>query len=299
MDWSAFSSTLSQNLNQTVQIQSAHAVSGGDIHQAYLLNTSIGNLFLKLNHSASLPLFTTEAYSLKAIANSNSLRCPNVFAFGLHNQQAWLLLEHLTLSHQGDDVQRGLDLALMHRQINRHSQTITQPFGWFQDNFIGHTPQKNLWHTDWIHFYGEQRLRPQLELAQLRGAHRNLFERGCELIEQLPFWFKDYQPDASLLHGDLWGGNSAFTTHGEAVIFDPASYYGDRETDLAMTELFGGFSADFYKGYNEAFPLDKGYARRKPLYNLYHVLNHFNLFGGHYEQQAEQLINALIKQSQT
>ncbi|MDG6778644.1 fructosamine kinase family protein [Thiomicrorhabdus sp. zzn3] len=294
MDWNAWSETLSTTTGQLLHIESAHAVGGGDIHQAFQLHTAAGNFFLKVNRADSLPLFETEAHNLQAIADSQTILCPKPIGFGLHHGQAWLLMEHLQLSSKGDDFQRGRDLALMHHQINRDPQQQTQPFGWFEDNYIGHTLQKNRWHSDWIGFYGEERLRPQLELAQLRGASRALFDRGQQLIEALPFWFEDYQPEASLLHGDLWGGNSAFTADGDAVIFDPACYYGDRETDLAMTELFGGFSNDFYRGYNEVFPLDRGYVSRKPLYNLYHILNHFNLFGGHYAQQAAQIIDRLL-----
>lgn len=290
MDWSEFSNTLSTTLKREIQIQTAAPVAGGDIHQAYQLHTSEGNYFLKLNRAQSLPMFETEAHNLEAITHSHSFLCPKPIGYGLHNEQAWLLMEHLQLTSHGDDAQRGRDLALMHHHINHKPQ----PFGWFEDNYIGHTPQSNRWHSDWIGFYGEQRLRPQLELAQLRGASRSLYDQGVQLIEKLPEWFHNYQPAASLLHGDLWGGNSAFTTEGDAVIFDPACYYGDRETDLAMTELFGGFSSQFYIGYNEVFPIDEGYQQRKPLYNLYHILNHFNLFGGHYEHQAEKMITQLL-----
>lgn len=299
MDWSGFSDTLSKSLNQSIHIDTAHSVSGGDIHQAYKLHTSNGNLFLKLNQAQALPLFETEAHNLTAIANSDSITCPKVLGFGLYRQQAWLVMEHLPLTSKGNDFQRGRDLAMMHQQFNRTSPTHTQPFGWFEDNYIGHTLQQNRWHSDWVSFYAEQRLRPQLELAQLRGASRSLYDSGIDLIENLPFWFQTYQPEASLLHGDLWGGNSAFTTDGKAVLFDPACYYGDRETDLAMTELFGGFSDKFYDGYNRVFPLDSGYQSRKSLYNLYHILNHFNLFGGHYAQQAEQIIQHLLKRAQS
>lgn len=290
MDWSDFSDTLSQSLERDFHIETAAPVAGGDIHQAYRLHTAQGNFFVKLNRAEALPMFKTEAHNLEAIAKSGSILCPKPIGFGLHNHQAWLLMEYLQLTSHGDDFQRGRDLALMHHQIHRDPQ----PFGWFEDNYIGHTLQSNRWHSDWIGFYGEQRLRPQLELAQLRGASRSLYDQGVLLIDKLPTWFEHYQPEASLLHGDLWGGNSAFTEQGDAVIFDPACYYGDRETDLAMTELFGGFSAVFYSGYNEVFPLDAGYQQRKPLYNLYHILNHFNLFGGHYEHQAQRTIDQLL-----
>ncbi|WP_028485671.1 fructosamine kinase family protein [Thiomicrorhabdus chilensis] len=292
MNWKEFSHTLSQTLSQSIHIETAAPVSGGDIHQAFKLHTHTGNYFLKLNHLEALPLFETEVHNLRAITRSGSILCPKPLGFGRHNEQAWLLMEHLQLTSKGDDFQRGRDLALMHHQINHE----TKPFGWFENNYIGHTPQLNRWHSDWVGFYGEERLRPQLEMTQLNDAPRQLYELGCELIERLPNWFQNYQPEASLLHGDLWGGNSAFTTSGDAVVFDPACYYGDRETDLAMSELFGGFSDAFYAGYNEVFPLDRDYAKRKPLYNLYHILNHYNLFGGHYAQQAQGTIEQLLQQ---
>lgn len=299
MDWQSFSQHLNGQLNQSIHIETAHVVSGGDIHQAYQLHTSTGNLFLKLNHATSLPLFESEAHALNAINTSHTIRCPKVYGYGIFEQYAWLLMEHLQLSNHGDDFQRGRDLAMMHHQINHEGQ----PFGWFEDNYIGHTIQKNQWHFEWVDFYAQQRLLPQLELAILNGASNQLYERGKELIEKLPFWFESYHPEASLLHGDLWGGNSGFvkstkhSTDTEAVIFDPASYYGDRETDIAMTELFGGYGTAFYDGYNDVYPLDKGYQSRKPLYNLYHILNHFNLFGGHYQSQALQVIDSLLAQA--
>ena len=297
MDWQAFSENINQQLNGKnlpVQIQSAHAIAGGDIHQAYQLHTTDKNYFLKLNGRQYLPLFETERHSLSAIRSSNTITCPQPFATGIFNDQAWLLMEFIDLTSPkktADEKQRGRALAHMHHQINRDAK----PFGWFENNFIGLTQQHNHWHMDWVEFYGQQRLKPQLELAALRDAPASLYQLGIELIDQLPFWFKDYTPEASLLHGDLWGGNSAFDETGEPIFFDPACYYGDRETDLAMTELFGGFSADFYTGYNALFPLDAGYQSRKPLYNLYHILNHFNLFGGSYAEQAEKIIRQLLE----
>jgi len=299
MNWHDFSQHLSEQLDTSIEIISAHSVTGGDIHQAYQLHTKQGNLFIKINQAGLLPLFETESHNLHAIHQSNTARCPKPKGVGVYqNNQAWLLMENLQLTHNGNDYQRGRDIAFMHHQIH----TASQPFGWFEDNYIGHTLQKNQWHFNWVDFYGNQRLKPQLELAQLRGADNSLFDFGHQLIEALPYWFTDYNPKASLLHGDLWSGNSAFALdnqQSEAVIFDPASYYGDRETDIAMTELFGGFSPDFYNGYQSVFPLDSGYAKRKPLYNLYHVINHFNLFGGAYEQQAVQIIQKLLKQSKS
>jgi fructosamine-3-kinase len=174
---------------------------------------------------------------------------------------------------------------------------VTQArFGWVQDNTIGSTPQINTPEEDWIVFWREHRLRFQLHLATRHGHGGRLRERGERLLDEFPRLFAEYQPAASLLHGDLWSGNYAYTREGEPVIFDPAVYYGDREADLAMTELFGGFGREFYAAYREAYPLDEGYAVRKTLYNLYHVLNHLNLFGGGYLSQAQGMIDRLLSE---
>ena len=297
MDWQNFSEYLNSNFDGNlppIQILSVHPLAGGNVHMAYQLHTADRNYFLKLNSRHHLPLFETELHSLNAIKHANSISCPQPYATGIYNDQAWILMEFINFSstkQPAHELQRGRDLAQMHHRIHRE----LQPFGWFENNFIGLTSQHNQWHSEWHDFYGQQRLKPQLELATLNNAPATLYGLGMELIDTLPFWFKDYTPEASLLHGDLWGGNSGFDETGQPIVFDPACYFGDRETDIAMTELFGGFSADFYTGYNELFPLDKGYQSRKPLYNLYHILNHFNLFAGDYANQAEKIILHLLK----
>ncbi|NPA71488.1 MAG: fructosamine kinase family protein [Gammaproteobacteria bacterium] len=289
-DWSAFSKVLSEQLNRPIHIETVHPISGGDIHAAFQLHCGEHNYFLKCNKASLRPLLETEHHSLTALNQSHTLSCPTPIASGIYNNQAWLLMDFIPLQNQGDEIQRGRSLAHLHHQVNQHPQ----PFGWFEDNFIGFTPQQNGWRFEWVDFYAQQRLLPQLELAQLRGAPSSLYVLGIELIEALPQWFTHYEPEASLLHGDLWAGNSGFDANGDPVFFDPASYYGDREIDLAMSELFGGFSEDFYTGYQQIFPLDKGYQQRKALYQLYPILNHFNQFGGHYADQAEALIKGLL-----
>jgi fructosamine-3-kinase len=159
-------------------------------------------------------------------------------------------------------------------------------FGWPRDNYIGATPQANAWCDDWAEFWRERRLRPQLEQARSKG-----FDLGKIALEDLLI---KHQPEPALLHGDLWSGNAGFTAEGP-VVFDPAVYYGDREADLAMTELFGGFPREFYDAYNEAWPLEAGYAQRKHLYNLYHLLNHLNLFGGGYLGQVSSTLRLLAR----
>lgn len=172
--------------------------------------------------------------------------------------------------------------------------STTSCYGYVQDNFIGTTPQPNSWKDNWVDFWREQRLGFQLRLAQENGYGGRLQHLGQKLLDALPAFFAGYTPQPSLLHGDLWSGNHSFLADGTPAVFDPAAYYGDREADLAMTELFGGYPADFYAAYRAAYPLDTGYAVRRDLYNLYHILNHANLFGGGYVRQAEQMMQRLL-----
>jgi fructosamine-3-kinase len=239
-------------------------------------------------------MFEVEALGLKALAESGVLRIPRVLGTGTTDRHSYLILEWLELGagrgSGGSDAssawqQLGQNLARLHRQ------SIGPAFGWQQQNTIGSTPQPNPWTESWLVFWQQQRLGFQLQLGQRRGGH---FPRQEELMAALPRLLGGHHPQPSLVHGDLWSGNVGFTPAGEPVIFDPAVYYGDREVDLAMTELFGGFPAGFYQGYRREFPLEPGYERRKVLYNLYHILNHFNLFGGSYLSQANRMIEQVL-----
>jgi fructosamine-3-kinase len=183
----------------------------------------------------------------------------------------------------------GQQLAHLHRHTR-------DQFGWHRDNTIGSTLQPNTPANDWLVFWRQQRLGFQLALAEQRDASRSLLRKGDELLQLMDGLFSDHQPQPSLLHGDLWSGNYAITREGDPIIFDPAVYFGDREADLAMTELFGGFPRRFYAAYNEAWPLDSGYQVRKTFYNLYHILNHFNMFGGGYAGQAERMTEKLLSE---
>jgi len=267
-------------------------VAGGCINTSEVLHGGGQRYFVKLNDAARLDMFAAEAEGLSEIARSRSVRVPEPVCWGAQADRAYLVLEYLDLGHDGRqaDARLGQQLALMHR--------ATQPrHGWVRDNTIGSTPQINTREDDWTTFYGEHRLRFQLELAGRNGYAGRLTRRGELLLEKLPGFFAAYAPQPSLLHGDLWGGNWSALPDGRPVIFDPAVYYGDRETDLAMTELFGGFGQDFYSAYQAAWPLDPGYRARKDLYNLYHVLNHLILFGGGYGNQAERLIERLLAEA--
>ncbi|MDE1887256.1 MAG: fructosamine kinase family protein [Gammaproteobacteria bacterium] len=237
-------------------------------------------------------MLLAEADGLHALAGCRAVRVPQVLAAEQRGGEAYLLVEWLEFGGKTAQAaaQLGERLAAQHRNFGAR-------FGWRRNNFIGATPQFNTLSDDWIKFLREHRLGFQLRLAAENGYRGVLQEQGARLMESLPAFFVGHVPKPSLLHGDLWGGNWGVLTTGEPVIFDPAVYYGDRETDLAMTELFGGFPPEFNSAYDAAWPLDAGYRVRRDLYNLYHVLNHLNLFGGGYRLKAEDLMTRLLAEA--
>jgi fructosamine-3-kinase len=265
------------------------AVGGGCINQAARVRYGDSTYFVKLNAASAYDMFAAEARGLDELRQCDALKIPESVCVGSDRQSAWLVMENLSLGGHGSAVELGEGLAAMHR-ITRDE------YGWDIDNTIGATHQENAWMDDWIEFWRERRLRFQLELAGRRGAGSALLSKGEVLLDEFPRLFDGYTPQASLLHGDLWSGNYAYTADNEPAIFDPAVYYGDREADLAMTELFGGFGRDFYAAYNNAWPIDAGYPVRKTLYNLYHILNHYNMFGGGYGSQAQRMTESLLSE---
>ncbi|MEO1768044.1 fructosamine kinase family protein [Thiobacter aerophilum] len=269
--------------------RAARTLGGGCINRTQVLEDGRRRFFVKIHDAERLPMFEAEAAGLAELARTGAVRVPKPVTSGTAEGHAFLVLECLDLSSGSARAARllGEALARQHRD--------TRPaFGWDRDNTIGATPQPNAWMTDWVDFWREQRLGHQLALAKENGLPARALEKGERVMDHLPAFFTDHRPMPSLLHGDLWGGNWGEDERGHPVIFDPAVYYGDREADLAMTELFGGFPADFYAAYRAAWALDPGYAVRKVLYNLYHVLNHFNLFGGGYGPQAERMMERLL-----
>lgn len=285
----SIATAISGAIGRPFHAERSRDLGGGCINNARILEGNGQKYFVKLNTAARRDMFEAEAAGLNEIIQTGTLRAPRPVVSGQAGGQAYLVLEYLDLGGSAGgraDVALGHGLAALHR-------TTRPKFGWSRDNTIGSTPQINTQETDWIEFYREHRLRYQLQRAADNGG-RTLLRHGEQLLAVLPAFFAGYQPRPSLLHGDLWGGNHGVLPDGTPAIFDPAVYYGDREADLAMTELFGGFGADFYAAYNEAWPLDPGYRVRRDLYNLYHVLNHFNLFGGGYAGQAQRLIGTLL-----
>jgi fructosamine-3-kinase len=262
-------------------------VSGGDISAAWRLDSAAGSVFLKTGPASSYEMFAAEAEGLAELSQANAVRVPAVIALGEHRASAFIALEWLRFESIGRASERrlGEQLAALHR-------TTKPRYGWHRDNTIGLTRQINAWSDSWVDFYREHRLGYQLELAASNGFTGALQTEGARLLKRLPVFFEHYTPVASLLHGDLWGGNWA-SCDGQPVIFDPAVYYGDRETDLAMTRLFGGFGKAFYAAYESSWPLQPGHRQRSDLYQLYHVLNHLNLFGSAYLGRALALIDGL------
>lgn len=265
------------------------SISGGCINPSYRIDGDGAGYFVKVNSPDRADMFAAEAAGLAEIAATGTVRVPRPVCHGANDAASWLVLEYIPLRSRNLNGMRALGhgLAALHRVTGN-------AFGWRRDNTIGSTQQINSASEDWTGFWREHRLGFQLRLAAKNGYRGNLQRNGEKLLATLPAFFADRRPRPSLLHGDLWSGNVGFDDAGRPVIFDPAVYYGDREADLAMTELFGGFSGDFYASYREAFPLDSGYAMRKHLYNVYHVLNHLNLFGGGYLGQAERMIAQLL-----
>ena len=269
----------------------AASVAGGSINECYRWPARTAALFVKVAPRADAAMFEAEAAGLAELARAHALRVPRVLASGCTEAAAFLALEWIDAGapHGSCERRLGAGLAALH--------AVHAPgFGWTRDNTIGRTPQANGWGDSWVEFFRERRLRPQLTLAAANGMAGALAAPGERLLEEVPALLAGHAPVASLLHGDLWGGNWLATADGEPVIFDPAVYYGDREADLAMTRLFGGFGAEFYHSYEAVAPLAPGASTRCQLYQLYHVLNHANLFGGGYVRQARGIIDWLLAQ---
>jgi fructosamine-3-kinase len=235
-------------------------------------------------------MFLLEARGLELLQGSTAVRVPAVLHAANASEQhpAYILLEWLEgpLSPTSPQAQAtlGRQLATMHR-------ASADAYGLDHDNYLGSMPQYNGWYPDWVTFYRERRLRPQLELARQHGHLPAARQRGLErIMERLDTWLGGIERQPALLHGDLWGGNVIAGPGGNPALIDPAAYYGDREAELAYTELFGGFRPAFYQAYEETWPTTPGRAERRDLYNLYHLVNHLNHFGESYGPQVDAVI---------
>ena len=285
--WTEIARTITSATGQEFAIANTKSVSGGCINQGYKISSDRAEYFVKLNDASQIEMFVAEAIGLKQMYATKTITVPQPICYGTVENSSYIVLQWLDLGRGSDSnyQEMGRQLAAMHRQ------GTSERFGWERNNTIGSTPQINTQNDNWADFFAEQRIGYQLKLAKRRGGS---FPNTNKVVEAVRDRLAERQPEASLVHGDLWSGNAAIAADGSPVILDPATYYGDRETDLAMSELFGGFPAAFYQGYNEAWQLDSSYQGRKNIYNLYHVLNHFNLFGGGYANQAKRIIGQII-----
>lgn len=285
--WTEIAQAISRETEQEFAIADTKSVSGGCINQGYRVSSKDRTYFVKLNDVSKVEMFAAEALGLKQMYATKTITVPQPICWGTAANSSYLVLQWLDLGSGSNQswTEMGRQLAAMHRV------GTSKDFGWSRNNTIGSTPQINTWMDNWADFFAEQRIGYQLKLAKRRGGN---FPESNRVVDLVRNKLAEWQPPVSLVHGDLWSGNAAISSDGAPIILDPATYYGDRETDLAMTELFGGFPTAFYQGYNEAWQLDSGYGQRKSIYNLYHVLNHFNLFGGGYANQAQTIIQRLI-----
>jgi fructosamine-3-kinase len=251
------------------------------------LAVGASRFFVKATAPDHADMLSAEVEALAALREARAVRVPQVYACAHAEDAAFVALEWL------DIVDGGRDAALGRALAAQHAAHATR-FGWHRDNHIGLTPQQNGWGDDWAAFFRDRRLAPQLALAEQGGHGGRLARDGKRLLARVPALLAGHAPAPALLHGDLWAGNAGRLADGTPVVFDPATYYGDRETDVAMTELFGGFTPEFYAAYAEAAPLPPGFPLRRTLYNCYHVLNHLNLFGASYLARAEAMVAELL-----
>ncbi len=270
-------------------------VYGGDINEAYRLTLSDGSaVFMKCNSIANQSFFEAERKGLEALRRTGAIGVPAPLGIGIDRGQgiSFLLMEYLEAAPKNTDYweQFGRELAMLHRaQCAGFGEEKKLPFGFSSDNYIGASPQVNTPRESWVCFFRDCRLRPQMEMAR-RYFDAGTQEKCSKLLEHLDSWLEE-PAFPSLLHGDLWSGNAVCGPDGKAWILDPAAYVGHFEAELAMTELFGGFPPVFYASYSEVNPIEKGYRDRKEFYNLYHLLNHLNLFGGSYLGSVQRILN--------
>ena len=267
-------------------------VGGGDIAAAWTLTAGRQHAFIKTLSTTQADIFQAEADGLQALDESRIVRTPQVLAHGIDHDFAWLALEHLDLQPLSTRSQRhlGQSLARLHRQTSDR-------FGWRRDNYIGLSAQLNQPGADWSEFFLNQRLGRQLDWLAERTGQDQWSAYKEPLAQAWQQQFPDHQPPPSLIHGDLWQGNAAMLDDHQPVIYDPAVHYADRECDLAMTRLFGGFSEEFYQAYQAEWPLSASHQQRLPWYQLYHLLNHAVLFGGGYVGRVREEIGLRIEGS--
>lgn len=283
--WHFVSEQISETINYDFICDDIRPVEGGDTHKAFKISDGRKRFFVKTNSERFIHNFKCEAAGLEQFRNANIVRCPKPICHGVVENQSFLVLEHITFKEasEHDWYELGQALAKLHQQTQPH-------YGAENSNFIGPTKQRNGWSDDWPSFFAEHRIGYMLKQLANKSIR---FVDIDQAVDAVKLQLQGHRPKASLLHGDLWVGNVGFHNH-HPVLFDPAYYFGDRETDVAMTELFSGFPKAFYEGYSQSWPLEQGYQQRKSIYQLYHILNHALMFGGHYTKSAKSTFEQLV-----
>lgn len=284
--WHTIEQAIQEKTGKPFSIKHRKPATGGDINLSYWLSNYKQNYFVKINKKEHINHFESEAYALEQIKSSKFIACPEVITSGTTLDKSFLVLNYIPFEtpEANDWYQLGEQLAHMHKSVN-HGQ-----FGWQHDNYIGDTLQPNHWHSNWRTFFAEQRIAWQLQLLYEKSIKFGDIDHITQVCHDA---LLHHQVTPSLVHGDLWQGNLGFCGH-KPIVFDPACYYGDREVDIAMTELFGQLPDDFYLGYQEVYPISANYEQRKLVYNFYHILNHANLFGGVYIEQSKATLSRIL-----
>ena len=283
--WHFISEQIGQRLGEDFICDDIREVSNTNSHQAFKISDGKRRFFVKISDKGLLVNFIAETQGLEQLQESKLFRVPNVICLGTVSTHCFIVLEYITMNEGSTQnwFEFGQTLASLHQQ-----QTQLM-YGWQDDNFIGLSPQANQWQKKWAGFFSEQRIGFMLQLLAEKG---HILADIDEVVETVNKLLAGHNPTSSMLHGDLWQGNTGFH-HNQPVIFDPALYFGDREVDIAMSELFKRFPGAFYSGYEEVWSLDIDYQYRKPIYQLYHILNHALRFGGQYLQHAKQTLDNL------
>ncbi len=280
----------SNRVSKNALIEKIIPLGGGCIHKAWCIHFQNGKrVFAKSNHIDNINMFKFESECLlvlKRFANKSYIFVPKPLDLTIYQNKSILFLEWIDLTQSQQNL-LGKGLALIHKSSSEWSQ---KKFGWEKEGFIGSNTQIGGWDSNWGKFFVNFRLRPQLIKAKEWGVRVHDYE---DVLIFLSSYLNDHHPSSSLVHGDLWSGNCGSTKNGLGSLYDPASYWADREVDISMTKLFGGFNREFYQGYEEIWPLDKYSKDRIDIYNLYHLLNHANMFGGSYKENSLKILKDL------
>ncbi|PJG86332.1 fructosamine kinase family protein [Conservatibacter flavescens] len=285
--WKAISQVLADQFGAYYNIKQKTPVLSGETHEAWIIDDGIQPVFVKVNEKSYRSMFRAEADQLDLLAKSHTIHVPRVYGIGCSTTHAFLLLEAFTFQTSplsSDMTEFGEKIAQLHQWKQQDK------YGLDFDTWLGKVHQPNEWKTNWATFFSEQRIGWQLQLCKEKNIE---FGDVTHITQAIAAQLAKHNPSPALLHGDLWAKNYGATNQG-IIVYDPACYWGDRECDIAFSELFSPFSPHFYEAYHRVYPLDEGYAQRKPIYQLYYLLNFSHRYQGEYIEKAQQIIDLFL-----